>query len=292
MSLNEKNIEIYLFRYKEGLLDAAEAAEVERALATHPEWQEMADLYDPELTLPAGATMPYANADSLRDGGPKAGQTPVKISLRDEEPKHRRVMPLWMSVAAAACLLLFVTTLIKIVNFDGSKGVATVAGLTVDDSIVYPEVDSIAAIETIIQSTTDNVVRERLNDAPVFLADAVETNVENVVKSQPGLQPETKSVIAQDTNVYQLDNPTLREVNDPMDQEVLYANIIDWKSGRSETSENPSRRRQLRSIARKATSIIATATSNYEEQRDNLEDAIEERIQSNSFVNNLIATIE
>ena len=72
MKLNEENIELYLFRYKEGLLDATETAEVERALASHPEWQELADLYDPELTLPAGATMPYADIDSLRDGGPKA----------------------------------------------------------------------------------------------------------------------------------------------------------------------------------------------------------------------------
>ena len=47
MKLNEENIELYLFRYKEGLLDATETAEIERALASHPERQELADLYDP-----------------------------------------------------------------------------------------------------------------------------------------------------------------------------------------------------------------------------------------------------
>ena len=111
---------------------------------------------------------------------------------------------------------------------------------------------------------------------------------------QPELKPAAVEEMAVDTNrsKYDLDEPTLREVNDPMDQEVLYANIIDWQKGNPEGPETPSRRQPLRNIARKATSIIATAASGYEESRENVEGAIEERIQSNQFVNSLIATLE
>lgn len=268
MTLNNENIELCLFRYKEGLLNAAETAEVERALATHPEWRELADLYDPELTLPAGATMPYADAESLRDGGPKA-------------KKQARIIPMWTKIAAAACLLLFVTTIVRFVGgSDAQNSGPVVAEVTKPDTVQTIYADT--AMEAPLEQAVPQIYKTAVNDEPVLLA---ETSPE----------PE-KTIVAEpsktDTSVYDLDIPTLREINDPMDQEVLYADIIDWKTGGSEPAETPSRRQQLRSIARKATSIIATATSNYEEQRDNIEDAIEERIQSNPLVNNLIATIE
>ena len=137
--INDDNIELYLFRYKEGLLDAAETAEVEKALASRPDWQELADLYDPELTLPSGATMPYAAFESLRDGGPKAATRERKpIVLRDATTQRRRLMPLWTTVAAAACLLLFVTTIVKFANGDTPTGTPLIAELTTDSTKQQP----------------------------------------------------------------------------------------------------------------------------------------------------------
>jgi hypothetical protein len=291
MNLNNDNIELYLFRYKEGLLDAAESAEVEHALKEHPEWQELADLYDPGFKLPAGATMPYADFESLRDGGPKVSRTPVKISLRDEEPRRRRALPLWTTVAAAACMLLFVTSIIKMVNNEGHSGGPVVAELTIEDSTPGRNVESCVANDEIVDMTIDEASRSISNDESLFLADAVNSAAETPVE-QPNRKAGKEPLIASDSNVYQLDNPTLREINDPMDQEVLYANIIDWQKGNPESPETPSHRQPLRNIARKATSIIATAASGYEEKRENVEDAIEERIQSNQFVSSLIATLE
>lgn len=270
MNLNEDNIELYLFRYKEGLLDAAENAEVERALATHPEWQELADLYDPELTLPAGATIPYADVESLRNGGPKA-------------KKQARVIPMWTKIAAAACLLLFATTLIRFVGgSDSQPHGPMVAENRPDDTAVNNAFVADTMIETAVEQAVPQVYQTVAVSEPTLLAET---------HSQPEMPVAVESPKA-DTNVYELDIPTLREINDPMDQEVLYANIINWQAGNSESFDTPSRHRQLRNIARKATSIIANAASNYGERRDEVEDAIEERIQSNQFVNNLIATIE
>ena len=290
MNLTDKNIELYLFRYKEGLLDAAETAEVERALKERPDWQELADLYDPELTLPAGATMHYNDYETLRDGGPKAANIERKpIVLREGNPQRRRLMPLWTTVAAAACLLLFVTTIIKFTG-ENLESNTLVAKIMPDTATQYynDNTTDVQTQEMHIESTVRQTVRHNrpllLTEACVQPDNATE-NIEQTIETPALATPS-------DSSVYDLDIPTLREVNDPMDQDILYANIIDWRTGNDEAAATPSHRQPLRSIARKATSIIATATSGYEESRENVESALEEKIQSNQFVNSLIATLE
>ena len=295
MTLNDDNIELYLFRYKEGMLGAAEVAEVEQALVSNPEWKAMADLYDPDLKLPAGVAMEYPAMESLRDGGPKA--IPVvegerePIVLRDAAPSHRgHLRPVWMSFAAAACLLCFVITVVRFVN----------SNAITDDGTILSKVTPNAPVTVVSDGDSSTVPQEIQEVAPALrhramsnaaaseelplLASADAESVQGNVVAEPP--------VAVDTIRYPIGGNTTRELNDPMDQEVLYANIIDWRASGAENSETLSRRQQLRSIARKATSLIATAASGYEESRNEIEDAIEERMQSNSILNNIIATIE
>ena len=289
MNLNDENIELYLFQYKEGMLDAGEAAEVERAIAEHPEWKEMADLYDPDFRLPAGATMPYDDFESLRDGGPRveAGK-PIKLG----EAVRLRSIPIWKTVGVAASLLLFVTIFVKFFNnVTPELGTFIAEHKDSDSGIIKEELEE-SNDEVFVETVTSPVVRTNSTNDEVLLAEAVMETPADIVDDNAAPALEEEMAKALDTNKYQIKNSTTRELNDPMDQEVLYANIINWKADDPEPSEAPTRRQQLRSIARKATSIIATAASGYEENRENIEDAIEERIQSNPFVNNLIATIE
>jgi len=106
--IEEENIELLLFQYREGLLDAAERDELERAMEQHPEWRELAESYDPSLTLPAGATMRYERAATLRDGGPKAAS------------RRKKKVPLWIPSSAAAAVLLLMG--IGLLMHDGSVG--------------------------------------------------------------------------------------------------------------------------------------------------------------------------
>lgn len=312
--INDNNIELYLFRYKEGLLDAAETAEVEKALASRPDWQELADLYDPELTLPSGATMPYAGYESLRDGGPKAATRECKpIVLRDATTQRRRLMPLWTTVAAAACLLLFVTTIVKFANGDSPAGTPLIAELATDSTKQKP-------IETIAAPTENKTNPTEANhnktapteanptataptpainatqslahrEAPTLLASA-DPKKPNTPTS-PNL-PNTPNTTAtpSDSSVYDLDIPTLREVNDPMDQEVLYASGIIERQAPSDDSEPVTRRQQLRNLARRATTVVATAAASHQQRREAIEDAIEEHLENNELISNLIATLE
>lgn len=298
--INDNNIELYLFRYKEGLLDEAETAEVEKALASRPDWQELADLYDPELTLPSGATMHYAAFESLRDGGPKAATREHKpIVLRDATTQRRRLMPLWTTVAAAACLLLFVTTIVKFANGDSPAGTPLIAELATDSTKQQP-------IENITTPTKANPTATTPapavnatqslghREAPTLLAaaDPKEPNTPNMPNTPT--QPNTTPTLAtpSDSSVYDLDIPTLREVNDPMDQEVLYASGIIERQAPSDNSEPVTRRQQLRNLARRATTVVATAAASHQQRREAIEDAIEEHLENNELISNLIATLE
>ena len=66
MKIENNNIELVLFQYKEGLLTPDEMAKVEAALSQHPEWKQMADGYDPSLCITADTTAVYPNKDRLR----------------------------------------------------------------------------------------------------------------------------------------------------------------------------------------------------------------------------------
>lgn len=305
--INDNNIELYLFRYKEGLLDATETAEVEKALASRPDWQELADLYDPELTLPSGATMHYAGFESLRDGGPKAATRERKpIVLRDATTQRRRLMPLWTTVAAAACLLIFVTTIVKFANGDSPTGTPLIAELAADstkqqpiENITTPTENKTTPTKATPTTTTPapavNATQSLAHrEAPTLLAaaDPKEPNTPN----QPNTptQPNTTPSLAtpSDSSVYDLDIPTLREVNDPMDQEVLYASGIIERQAPSDDSEPVTRRQQLRNLARRATTVVATAAASHQQRREAIEDAIEEHLENNELISNLIATLE
>lgn len=291
MNLSDENIELYLFRFKEGLLDAAETAEVERALRERPDWQEMADLYDPKLTLPAGVTMTYDDYGSLRDGGPKAANIDRKpIVLREDNPQRRRLMPLWTTVAAAACLLLFVTTIIKFTGEGSPSGSQLVAKMVPDTTSQTPNDDA-----TNIQTPdlpTETVVRQVVrHNEPTLLAEAnLQTETATADKEQAVATP--TPVTPSDSSVYDFDEPTLREVNDPMDQEILYASGVIERRKPSEGDESVTRREQLRSLARRATAVVATAATGHKQRRDAFEDAIEEHLENNELISNLIATLE
>lgn len=308
--INDNNIELYLFRYKEGLLDEAETAEVEKALASHPDWQELADLYDPELTLPSGATMPYAGYESLRDGGPKVATRERKpIVLRDATTQRRRLMPLWTTVAAAACLLLFVTTIVKFANGDSPTGTPLIAELAADSTKQQPIENISTPTENKTNPTkatpTTTTPAPAVNatqslghrEAPTLLASADPKKPTSPnLPSSPNLPntPKTTPTLAtpSDSSVYDLDIPTLREVNDPMDQEVLYASGIIERQAPSDDSEPVTRRQQLRNLARRATTVVATAAASHQQRREAIEDAIEEHLENNELISNLIATLE
>lgn len=308
--INDNNIELYLFRYKEGLLDEAETAEVEKALASRPDWQELADLYDPELTLPSGATMPYAGFESLRDGGPKVATRERKpIVLRDATTQRRRLMPLWTTVAAAACLLLFVTTIVKFANGDSPANAPLVAELAADsikqqpienkaipaENKATPAEDKATPAATAPAATVNATQSLARREAPVLLAsaDPKEPNTPNQpnTPNTPNTPKTTPSLATpSDSSVYDLDIPTLREVNDPMDQEVLYASgIIERQAADPQTV---TRRQQLRNLARRATTVVANAAASHQQRREAIEDAIEEHLENNELISNLIATLE
>ncbi len=72
------DIELMLFRYKEGMLDENEAAQVADFLNKNPEWRELADLYDPQLQAPPYPAVAYPGKKKLY----KARHNTILVWLR------------------------------------------------------------------------------------------------------------------------------------------------------------------------------------------------------------------
>lgn len=299
--LNEDNIELYLFRYKEGLLSDAEVAEVEQALEERPEWREMADLYDPELKLPKGAIVPYPDIDSLRDGGPKSTRKPVVIGT--SIPK-RSLRPMWITVAAAACMVLFVVTLFRFVDNTVSTTCGTLlanvveldtTGTGVEDGQVRGVDNSEKANGKLacdmpgdmVKATRKSTMRQPVAPAKTSQSSSVSA----LTVSTP--QEDNMAAVQQpaDTSKYKIDNVS-RELNDPMEQEVLYANNIIVRKPASSELQGNSTRKQLCSIAKRATSLVANTAAKRDRYRDAIGEYVDDQIESNELLSNIIATIE
>ena len=95
------DIELLLFRYKEGLLGVKEAAKVRESLEQNDQWRELADLYDPSLKAPSYPTTLFADKESLRA---------IAISGNMTTNPHggRKIVPYWRYVAVAASVALLI----------------------------------------------------------------------------------------------------------------------------------------------------------------------------------------
>lgn len=87
MNINEENYELYLYRYAEGLLTDDERRELEAVLPSHPEWQELLDLYDPDLKITAQPQTVFPDKESLKH-------------------KPAAIFPLYARIAVAASVAL------------------------------------------------------------------------------------------------------------------------------------------------------------------------------------------
>ena len=323
MKLDNENIELYLFRYKEGLLDVGERAAVEQALLSHPEWQEMADLYDPVFRLPAGAAMPYDDWQRLADGG-----MPAKTVTISRISGRRKTIPLLVTLAAAACLLLFVTT---IVRFAATSGEQQYGPLTAETPVV-----PVVPVVSDLQSETsyyEDLQSEKKNKKPT-LTDAIPARLgeETVLPTAPSknnvtamtANAEPATLLAENprepmptadvvngqvseatplllagikepepTTITEPDTlPTSESINKE-NQKVLYAdNVIEWvEDSDSQPQAAITRRQQLHNVAKRATTVIAKSVATHNENMEALGDIIEEHIMSNQLLITLVASI-
>lgn len=142
MKINNGNIELVLFRYKEGLLTPDETAQVEAILTQHPEWKRMADGYDPSLCITADTTAVYPNKERLRQ-------------MAATTPRKRAVLPLWSKMSAAACLLLLVTVALYFMS--GNEGEQAP---TQQPMLAQNEVKSIPVISDTVEDEPELLIAE------------------------------------------------------------------------------------------------------------------------------------
>ena len=88
--------------------------------------------------------------------------------------------------------------------------------------------------------------------------------------------------------------PSFEEVEKENESLIFTNNLIEWETADSVGSQpaSPSLRSQFRHLALKATSVIANAAATFEDTKESVTDALEEKIQSNQFISNLIAALQ
>lgn len=127
--INDSNIELYIFRYKEGLLGADEAAEVERALQQNADWRELADLYDPSLRITSYQSATYPGKQRL-------------MNIANKSKAKRKA--LWYSTSAAACIALAVAFALRIADGNGGKEPLVIAQNSETPTVTAVETDTVS----------------------------------------------------------------------------------------------------------------------------------------------------
>ena len=101
--VNNEDIELMLFQLKEGSLSDEEARKATLFLQQHPEWQEVADLYDPTLKVPSYPAAGFPNKESLH----KPLTTTATASTRTIALRRLSIAAsILVAVAIAAWILL------------------------------------------------------------------------------------------------------------------------------------------------------------------------------------------
>lgn len=292
--IDNENIELYLFRYKEGLLDPADVAEVERALAAHPEWQELANLYDPELKLPAGVTIPYDDAELLRDGGPKA-------------VRCRKIIPLWMVSAVAACLLFAVGVgvlhTMSETSMEGNQVfVAQQNDVDKEDSVPTPEKQSPLVGDTRVEHyVVAEQPRSETPDATSLQEEEMLTPLPTesehlLVESDP--TPVSQQEMGENFDSWMFDNEAESIYSNRL---ITYLDDISAEASLA-TPEyvEPANRRgdavrqisdQVNDLAFKSSEFVANTRRRYQDREARILSDIEQQSENNSFIRNLIASI-
>lgn len=292
--IDNENIELYLFRYKEGLLDAAAAAEVERALGTHPEWQELADLYDPELKLPAGATIPYENVELLRDGGPKA-------------VRRRKIIPLWVVSAAAACMLFAVGVgmlhTLSDSSLENNQVIVAHQDVIVDkDSVTAPESQMPMGTDA---RTEQYVVAEQTQDVILEETPLPEDEITTIAPTvcEPLLADADPTPVSHQ----EIEDDDNMGIYDEWEESVYSNRLITYLDDISEEASwatpeyvEPTNRRsdavrqitdQVNDLAVKSGEFVVNTRRRYQDRESRIISEIEQQTENNSFIRNLIASI-
>ena len=294
--INEDNIELILFRYKEGLLDEAETAEVEKALASRPDWQELADSYDPGLVLPAGATMSYPHAASLRNGGPKA--------------VRRKMIPVWITSAAAACLLFAVVVgflnRTPVVPQSTPMVVAAQPAVTVDTMHWSTETSAPTSITPSPKAKTySNTAAVDNNNAPTVEENAeriMPSGREEVILSTPavaeepmmvadisGLKPSSCDVdVDNEEAVYS--TRLITYIDDFSEQASLRTPPV-YSTGQTQGDARSAISDQVSDLASKSGSFIANTRRRYQEHESQIASDIEDIAENNPIIRRLLASI-
>lgn len=173
MKVTSNNIELLIFQLKEGMLDDAERACVEKALAENDEWRQMAEMYDPSLQLPQYPHLEYPDKDKLRAIAHPAAEKTIIATESKSNSTRRIVFPIWSRVAAACAIIAAIVLLFRLTdskpdsNLKASGNPKTTIDSTIESLPICPTPSSDNADTPNNADNADKVIAIPKNEAPI-----------------------------------------------------------------------------------------------------------------------------
>jgi len=173
MKVTSNNIELLIFQLKEGMLDDAERACVEKALDENDEWRQMAEMYDPILQLPQYPHLEYPNKDKLRAIAHPAAQKTIIATKSKSNSTRRIVFPIWSRVAAACAIIAAIVLLFRLTdskpdsNLEASGNPKTTIDSTIESLPIHATPTPDNADTPNNADNADKVIAIPKNEAPI-----------------------------------------------------------------------------------------------------------------------------
>lgn len=170
MKVTSNNIEQLIFQLKEGMLDDAERACVEKSLAENDEWRQMAEMYDPTLQLPQYPHLEYPDKDKLHAIAHHAAEKTILASESKSNSTRRIVFPVWSRVAAACAIIAAIVLYFRLIdskpdnNLTASGNPKTTIDSTIESLPIHatPSSDNADTPDNV-----DKVIAVPKNEAPI-----------------------------------------------------------------------------------------------------------------------------
>ncbi len=266
--MDKENFELYLLRYCEGTLTERERADVERSLAENPEWRELVAFYQDSPRLSSAEPAPYARRERLVDGG----------------MRRRRMLVLWPSVAAAACVVLVAGSMLwhfhspepTVAQADEAVVPVQVPVLANDEEKAPPAM--VAAVDAMPRQQVRPAGRQEVSPADDEVAEPEAVSVEDLIpvfSHETELVAENNDAASEDAGEPMEEIINSQEAVSPQEAVVtnqLITYIDDAPDGVEQLTRPYDiwavRARSVASIVRRGSRAVRRSREHYQEQLD------------------------
>lgn len=238
MNINHDNYELYLFRYKEGLLDDKEKLMVEKAINENQAWREMADMYDPDLRLSEYEDTTYPFKERLK-------KIPSTSSIANNKRKI-----VWIGISIAASVVVALAIGLRQIASSGPNPQSVPPAITAStDASSHFDLDE---KEQINNSFTNDTIQRMQSLAPI------DACVEENNYDELAILPKEENITITDKLIKYID-----DTNDKKAEVIVSEKLITYIETNDTSIGRPPKNNEINNIVEDIKNTIQLASLDY-----------------------------